>query len=586
MKNKILLLLGFAMVLIGGLFLQSNQAKAAVLNLKPGVTPEIRIYNTQVLQNAINQSKTAITIPKGNFEVTGSIILKSNVTILGASTNPADSKITLNNGPMTTETGKGITTVNNLNLRNFTLQYNPTMPKYDFTKHNIHVYQNNLLEIGSVPKAESTANYNAAYKKITKSNITVQNMILNANQVGSSVLSVAKATNVKIANNQILNSGLQGGITASYTDGLQIDGNTVKNSGRSGISLYQGNGSAKSPIYIRNNKVIDWMERYGGYHYNAAKANKVAPDMMLDGGIDSYGPANNYVSVTGNNVSLQNNNNKRIADNQKIEQKWGVKNAQYVGYTGIRGSGIAHATYQNNVVTINSPDAISFMTFNLRLRNTYTAPKYILVENNKFTSQKISFPIRIFGGASENTLASGITIRKNTFTINGDIPTYYKTLIDVREKTETIGGKLTYFGTSLLTVTGNKINSKNVKQLVAGTPIRKLPVVNTLYLGQNTLNTKPFQNIGGYLDSVIQLPSYKKGVITGGIMWSFTDQSTKTIQLKDSAGKALTKPLTLKKGALANFTLKPTYSAKPKLLWITSKVGKTAVTKKVPLYLF
>ncbi|MBC6310225.1 hypothetical protein HCJ66_11820 [Listeria sp. FSL L7-1582] len=586
MKKRILLLLSFAMVLMGGLLIQGANAKATTLDLKPGTTTAIKAQNTKMLQNAINTSKTPITIPKGNFEVVGSIILKSNVTLIGATTNPADSTITLNGGPMTTETGKGVTTVNNLQLRNFTLQYNANMPKYDFQKHNIYVYQSHLLEIGAVPKVETAANYHAVYKKPTKNNIQVQNMILNANQVGSAALSIAKATNVNIANNQILNSGLQSGITASYTDGLRIDGNTVKNSGRSGISLYQGNGSAKAPVYIRNNKVIDWMERFGGYHYNAAKAAKIAPDMMLDGGIDSYGPANNYVYITGNQVSLQKENNKRIADNQKIEQKWGVKNARYVGYTGIRGSGIAHAVYQNNTVTINSPDAISFMTFNLRLRNTYTAPKYILVEKNKFTAQNISFPIRIFGGASDGSLASGITIRQNTFTINGDIPTYYKTLIDVREKTETIGGKLTYFGTSLVTVTGNKITSKNVKQIVAGTPIRKLPVVDTLYIGQNTLNTKPFQKIGGYLDTVIQLPTYKKGIISGGIMWSFTDTSSKVIQLKDTTGKALTKPIALKKGPLVNFTLKPFYSPKPKVLWITSKVGTKSVTKKAPLYLF
>ncbi|MBC1936485.1 hypothetical protein HCA69_08920 [Listeria grandensis] len=586
MRKGILVLLSFAFVLIVGLFISGTSAKAMILNLKPGTTTEIKAYNTQTLQTAINTSKTAITIPKGNFEVAGSIILKSNVTLIGATINPADSKITLNNGPMTTETGKGVTTVNNLQIRNFTLQYSANMPKYDFMQHNVHAYQSNLLEIGSVTKAESTANYHATYKKITKNNIQVQNMILNANKVGSAVLSIAKANNVNIANNQILNSGLQSGVTASYTDNLRIDGNIVRHSGRSGISLYQGNGSTRGPIYIRNNKVIDWMERFGGYHYNAARASKITPDQMVDGGIDSYGPANNYVSVTGNSVYLQNNNGKRIIDNQKIEQKWGVKNARYVGYTGIRGSGIQHAIYRNNTVTINSPDTLSFITFNSRLRNTLTPPKYILVENNQFTAQNVGFPVRIFGGSSDHTMTSGIVIRQNTFRINGDIPTYYKTLIDVREKTEVINGKLTYFDTAFLTVANNKIISKNVKQVVAGTAIRPVPTVRTVYIGKNTLNGRAFQNVGSNLDTVVQLPSYKKGIISGGIMWAVNDKSVKTIQLKDSAGKALTKPLTLKKKALINFNWKPIYSPKPKWIWITSKIGSKVTTKKIPLYLF
>lgn len=63
-------------------------------------------------------------------------------------------------------------------------------------------------------------------------------------------------------------------------------------------------------------------------------------------------------------------------------------------------------------------------------------------------------------------------------------------------------------------------------------------------------------------------------------MRSFTDTSTKTIQLRDTTGKALTKPITLKTGPLVNFTLKPIYSPKPKVLWITNKVGTKSVTKK------
>ncbi|EUJ31420.1 hypothetical protein [Listeria cornellensis] len=67
MKKGILLLLSFAMVLMGGLLIQGANVKATTLNLKPGATTEIKAHNTEVLQTAINTSKTTYHDSKREF---------------------------------------------------------------------------------------------------------------------------------------------------------------------------------------------------------------------------------------------------------------------------------------------------------------------------------------------------------------------------------------------------------------------------------------------------------------------------------------------------------------------------------------
>lgn len=560
MSKTIMYITGFFLSFLI-LFSLPNNTQASTVPLSQGTTPEIATKNAAALQNAINQAsasgKKQVTLPAGTFYINGKIILKSHIVLQGASSSPAATKLTMNNAPMTTDTtATSQESTTDITLQNFTLQYNPNMSKYNYLTNPTNFYKDNLLNIGQITPSESNTGYNPTHKKALKTNIKINNMILNANQVGLAVVNIAKADNVTINQTQILNSGLQNGISMTYTSNIKIINNTVKNSGRAGIVQYYGNTKS----LISGNKVIDWMQRYGSYHYDAVKKSGQTLDSMQDAAIDSYGPANQTTTITNNQINLSAASGKVNPNNPLIAKKWHLKTVpNYTRYAAFRASGAQYMLYQGNTVNIDSPSTFTFFSTNMRKSNTLTRPKGITVIGNRFTSRNIDYPFRIFAGISDPYTTNGITISGNTIQILGTINNYYRTLIEVHEVPITVNGKTSYYSTDLLSVTNNKIQTKNISTLVTGASTSKKDTLKLLFLNNNTLNGKTYQISRNYIGTTLKAPSYKNNALQIPIIWNADETKTKYIRVTNLSGKAITSEIALTK------TKSPTVTFKTKL---------------------
>ncbi|MBC1944842.1 hypothetical protein HCJ32_07695 [Listeria booriae] len=560
MSKTIMYIAGFFLSFLI-LFSLPNNTQASTVLLSQGTTPEIATKNAAALQNAINQAsasgKKQVTLPAGTFYINGKIILKSHIALQGASSSPAATKLTMNNSPMTTDTtATSQESTTDITLQNFTLQYNPNMSKYNYLTNPTNFYKDNLLNIGQITPSESNTGYNPTHKKALKTNIKINNMILNANQVGLAVVYIAKADNVTINQTQILNSGLQNGISMTYTSNIKITNNTVKNIGRAGIVQYYGNTKS----LISGNKVIDWMQRYGSYNYDAVKKSGQTLDSMQDAAIDSYGPANQTTTITNNQINLSAVSGKVNPNNPLIAKKWHLKTVpNYTRYAAFRASGAQYMLYQGNTVNIDSPSTFTFFSTNMRKSNTLTRPKGITVIGNRFTSRNIDYPFRIFAGISDPYTTNGITISGNTIQILGTINNYYRTLIEVHEVPITVNGKPSYYTTDLLSVTNNKIQTKNISTLVTGASTSKKDTLKLLFLNNNTLNGKTYQISRNYIGTTLKTPSYKNNALQIPIIWNADETKTKYIRVTNLSGKAITSEIALTK------TKNPTITFKTKL---------------------
>ncbi|MBC1803346.1 glycosyl hydrolase family 28-related protein [Listeria booriae] len=560
MSKTIMYIAGFFLSFLI-LFSLPNNTQASTVSLSQGTAPEIATKNAAALQNAINQASTSgkkqVTLPAGTFYINGKIILKSHIVLQGASSSPAATKLTMNNAPMTTDTtATSQESTTDITLQNFTLQYNPNMSKYNYLTNPTNFYKDNLLNIGQITPSESNTGYNPTHKKALKTNIKINNMILNANQVGLAVVNIAKADNVTINQTQILNSGLQNGISMTYTSNIKITNNTVKNIGRAGIVQYYGNTKS----LISGNKVIDWMQRYGSYHYDAVKKSGQTLDSMQDAAIDSYGPANQTTTITNNQINLSAASGKVNPNNPLIAKKWHLKTApNYTRYAAFRASGAQYMLYQGNTVNIDSPSTFTFFSTNMRKSNTLTRPKGITVIGNRFTSRNIDYPFRIFAGISDPYTTNGITISGNTIQILGTINNYYRTLIEVHEVPITVNGKTSYYTTDLLSVTNNKIQTKNISTLVTGASTSKKDTLKLLFLNNNTLNGKTYQISRNYIGTTLKAPSYKNNALQSTIIWNADETKTKYIRVTNLSGKAIRSEIALTK------TKSPTITFKTKL---------------------
>ncbi|MBC1231002.1 hypothetical protein HB816_11125 [Listeria booriae] len=560
MSKTIMYIAGFFLSFLI-LFSLPNNTQASTVPLSQGTTPEIATKNAAAIQNAINQASTSskkqVILPAGTFYINGKIILKSHIVLQGASSSPAATKLTMNNAPMTTDTtATSQESTTDITLQNFTLQYNPNMSKYNYLTNPTNFYKDNLLNIGQITPAESNTGYNTTHKKALKTNIKINNMILNANQVGLAVVNIAKADNVTINQTQILNSGLQNGISMTYTSNIKITNNTVKNIGRAGIVQYYGNTKS----LISGNKVIDWMQRYGSYHYDAVKKSGQTLDSMQDAAIDSYGPANQTTTITNNQINLSAASGKVNPNNPLIANKWHLKTVpNYTRYAAFRASGAQYMLYQGNTVNIDSPSTFTFFSTNMRKSNTLTRPKGITVIGNRFTSRNIDYPFRIFAGISDPYTTNGITISGNTIQILGTINNYYRTLIEVHEVPITVNGKPSYYTTDLLSVTNNKIQTKNISTLVTGASASKKDTLKLLFLNNNTLNGKTYQISRNYIGTTLKALSYKNNALQSTIIWNADETKTKYIRVTNLSGKAITSEIALTK------TKNPTITFKTKL---------------------
>lgn len=538
-------------------FLIPQIAKAELVPLTKGTTPEIATQNGKVLQAAINQASATkakqVTLPSGLFYINGKIILKSHIVLTGPNSSPTATTLTMNNAPMTTDsTQTSQESATNITLQNFTLQYNPAISKFNYLSNPTNFYQDNLLNIGMITKSETSTGYKATTKKALKTNIKISNMIFNANNVGTSIINIAKAKNVTIQNTQLLNSGLQSGISLTYSDNVTLTNNRLKNLGRTGIVMYYGN----SGINISNNQVIDWMQRYGSYHYDAVKKSGETLDSMQDAAIDSYGPANQYITVKNNRINLSAGANKVNPNNPLIAKKWRLKAVpNYTRYTALRASGTQYALYQGNTINIDSPDTFAFFTTNMRKSNTLTRPKGIVLTGNNFTSRNIDYPVRIFAGISDTALLNGITIQSNNFRIIGKINNYYRSLVNVREVPVTENKRTAYYPTALLSVFNNNIRSASLGSIVDGSSASKKDALQLLFLNNNKNNGKIHQTARNYIGTTLKSVTYSNKALRGTIIWNADETKTKYIRITNLAGKPITTEQKLIKGTTRNFSI-------------------------------
>lgn len=130
-------------------------------------------------------------------------------------------------------------------------------------------------------------------------NITVRNVEVDGKNAGKNGFNFGGIDNLRVINCDIKNIGYLSGISIEFCRDVILDGNQVTNTGRAGIQIYRGN----EKVSVTNNKVADWMQRYGVYHYYSVNKPDNSTE-MFDGGIDSYGPNNTELVIAGNHVTV------------------------------------------------------------------------------------------------------------------------------------------------------------------------------------------------------------------------------------------------------------------------------------------
>lgn len=195
---------------------------------------------------------------------------------------------------------------------------------------------------------------------------------------------------------------------------------------------------------------------------------------MQDAAIDSYGPANQYITVKNNQINLSTGANKVNPNNPLIAKKMASQSGSKL-YEIYRPQSKRHPIrlIPSNTINIDSPDTFAFFTTNMRKSNTLTRPKGIVLTGNNFTSRNIDYPVRIFAGISDAALLNGITIQSNNFRIIGKINNYYRSLINIREVPVTENNRTAYYPTALLSVFNNNIRSTNLGNVVDGSSTSK-----------------------------------------------------------------------------------------------------------------
>ncbi|EUJ33917.1 hypothetical protein MFLO_01815 [Listeria floridensis FSL S10-1187] len=469
-------------------------------NDKTASSDNVKKWNQMMEEASANKGEiNQVTIPAGTYYFDSTLLIPSNVTLSGK--GAAESKfvftkaVTGVSGIIKNKTpGAGIQ-LENVTIKDLTLTYDTT-GKSDGA---------NIIQFSPGFDEENRANY-----KLIK-NIRLENLIVDAKEIGSSTISLSRVQTAQVVNNQVKNSGKQNGIALEFTSGATISGNVVTNSGKSGIQLYRFNGgpNAIDKIIVSNNVVTDWMQRFGFYSYERAYQTDPNTEnyIMADSGIDSYGPENTNLLISGN-VLKAGTPGQELPDNTKLREKYGAARfpENMLLLNAIRLTGATNVVVENNQVSLNGKDILAFMSSNQRIRGEYTTkPSNILVRNNQFSGDGvIRYPIRLF----EVQVGSGRGIE---FTGNGfhfsqgsTIANYYKAVAEVR-------------GTSQkLAFSNNIITSKEgkVKFLVSvnGTGITLKELVTT----NNLLNGKTFSAARGTYSRVptISAPIYKTGTKT------------------------------------------------------------------------
>lgn len=452
------------------------------------------------IHNLNDESVVKITVPEGTYYFDSTLKIPSNTILEGKSKEKTKIIFTKPVPGVQSEFNK-IEPTGEIEAKNITLQ-------------NIGFSYEDIGADARVSVIEFSKKYLDEYKEYKSfENIKLDNIHVNGNELGTSLIFLGGIKGLSINGSIIENAGLQNGVVLEYCDNVIIENNTIRNTGRTGIQLYRGNGSSKeNDIIIRKNHVSKWMQRYGSFYYLELKMT----DIMADAGIDSYGPNNRNVLIEENVLEAGEGADQKNPCNIIISEELGKPDFQSTTlYTGIRLSGITDAKVYKNKVTLNSADSFAFLTANSRERSgNTTKPDNLTILNNHLISNGIiRFPIRLFDGTARE--GRGINIEQNCIIVQGKVDNYYRTLIENRLESE------------IITVTDNQLKTfKSNGELANDASIVKNLVsanqkITTLVIWGNNIpsgvhEVTPPNNVGNiYNGNASYSPTnpYIKGVI-------------------------------------------------------------------------
>ena len=224
---------------------------------------------------ALSAGAATVLIPAGEYRLTQTVTIPGNTKVIGEKGN----NITLE---MSEIVAQGV----NITIDGLQINFDPT----------------------------NTSEGTSAIRGVNCGNLTIRNCRIYCNQQGNNGLAIESTSDAIIKNNMVYDTGQGHGIAVmSLCDNILIEGNTCRNNGRCGISVYTN----IKRVRIIGNSVENFMIRRE----------------FTDGGIDTYGPNVYDVVIQGNIV--------------KQETNPGTGNG-----SGIRVSGVTGATVTGNTVNI------------------------------------------------------------------------------------------------------------------------------------------------------------------------------------------------------------------------------------------
>lgn len=384
-----------------------------------------------------------LEIPAGVYDFSGQIRVVSNLVIetkeaTGTENEELAKFMFLVNGKhgragfSNIMTEYGVTPVSNFTMRHLAVEYDTVYgPKLGYTEANF-LGMSSLIEVAD--SYSGTFNKPASPKNKA---IYIEDVQANGHQVGKSIIYLASIQDGSVKNSSIIGSGYLNGIQMEYSTNIQLENNRIQDIGRSGIQLFRGNHD----IFVYGNTVIDWMQRYGAYHYY----NGTYDTPMFDAAIDSYGPDNTklrwennkvYANLEGdildNNpsndliVELNKSNTVNVSTNGNDEKKTlPIPTVAHTYYLPFRLSGASDAEVVHNEVKINSKDTFGFVfianrPIKLKDGTIIGLPSNVIVKDNEMTiSGQSRFPLRVIG--AKKTDGIGVEFFNNNFTVNGII---------------------------------------------------------------------------------------------------------------------------------------------------------------------
>lgn len=203
--------------------------------------------------------------------------------------------------------------------------------------------------------ATNTSDGASAIRGVNCGNITIRNCRIFCNERGNNGIAIESTSDAVIKNNEVYSTGQGHGIAVmALCDNILIEGNTCRNNGRCGISVYTN----IKRVRIIGNSVENFMMRRE----------------LTDGGIDTYGPNVYDVVIQGNIV--------------RQEVHAGSGNA-----SGIRVSGVTGATVTGNAVSIAGYVAVGIL---VQGRDTHDCEAITVANNAIHVTGQAGFLFRIY----------------------------------------------------------------------------------------------------------------------------------------------------------------------------------------------